>query len=72
MPKKKQARYCLNIPTELYSKVVAAARQRGLSTVDLFRAFTKLGVIAIEIEDDPDAVLIMRKGDQETQLKVIY
>jgi hypothetical protein len=58
----------MTIPPELYDELKVAADARGTTVVELLRKMVKLGLIALAIEADPDAALIVREGEREREL----
>lgn len=61
-------RYNLVLPEELFDEVRREADEHGTTVVDLIRRFIKLGLLAMNIQEDPDSALIIRKGDTEKEL----
>jgi hypothetical protein len=61
-------RYNLVLPEELYQEVQTLAERRGTTVVDLFRRFTKLGLLVAKAEESPDMAFILREGDKEREL----
>lgn len=49
-------RYNLALSTDLYDDLQAAADRRGTTVVALLRTFTKLGLIALGIEETTGSV----------------
>jgi hypothetical protein len=64
-------RYHLVMPDELYAELEAEANKRQSTVVELLRRFIKLGLVAIKVDETPDAALIIREGDKETRI-VLY
>jgi hypothetical protein len=64
-------RYNLTLPAELFDEIQQLADERHTTVVDLLRRFIKLGLLAIKLEEDPDAALIIREGDQERQILIL-
>jgi hypothetical protein len=64
-------RYNLALPPELFERLQAVAREQNTTVVEVLRRFIKLGLIATEIEKRPDAKLIIREGEAETQILLI-
>ena len=61
-------RYNLVLPEELFLEVQTLADERQTTVVDLFRRFIKLGLLAANIEDDQDAALLIKQGEEIKQL----
>ncbi len=61
-------RYNLTLPDELFKELQQVADKRHTTVVDLLRRFIKLGLIATNLEDTPDAALIIREGDTEREV----
>lgn len=66
----KQKRYSLVLPQDLFDEIQKVADSNGSTVLDVMRKFIKLGLIAIEVENDPNSELIIRTGDKEQ--KVIF
>jgi hypothetical protein len=66
-----QKRYNLVLSTEVYDEIKRVADSRDTTVRDILRRFVKLGLLAIDIEDDPDAHLLIRDAETET-LIVFY
>lgn len=64
-------RYNLVLPEELYDEVRLLADRSGTSVVELLRRFIKLGLIAAQIQNDPESALIIRDGKSETKVLLI-
>lgn len=67
----KTKRYNLVIPEDLFDKVRQVAEEEQTTVVEIFKRFTKLGLLATEIQKNPDAALIVKEGDQEKQLLIL-
>jgi hypothetical protein len=64
-------RYNLALPPALFARLQEVAREQNTTVIEVMRRFIKLGLIATEIEKRPDAKLIIREGDSETQILLI-
>jgi hypothetical protein len=73
MPKKtsESKRYNMVLPNNLYEQIKQAAETRGMTVVEMLRKFIKIGLLAIELQDKPEAALIIREGNTERQLYII-
>lgn len=71
MKKKQQKRYNLVLPEGLFNRVQELADEEETSVVELLRKFIKLGLLAVDIEKDPDAALLIREKDVERQLVIL-
>lgn len=65
MQKKKVKRYHLVLPEDIYAEVKKIAEERDTTVVDLFRRFIKLGLLALQVEDDPNASLIIEENGRQ-------
>jgi hypothetical protein len=61
-------KYNLVLPKDLFHEVQKLAKARHTTVIEMFRKFIKLGLIVIQLEDSPDASLIIREGDTERQV----
>ncbi len=58
-------RYNLVLPERLFNDLQQAANEQDTTVVELMRRFIKLGLLALKLQDAPDAGLIVRQGDDE-------
>lgn len=65
---KNTKRYVLVLPQELYDEVEAIANREQVAVVTLLRKFIKLGLIAINLEDDPNSSLVIREDGTEREI----
>lgn len=61
-------RYSLALPADLYDDLQRVAQERNTTVVELLRRFIKLGLFALEIEDEPGSALIIREGEKEREI----
>jgi hypothetical protein len=61
-------RYNLALPETLFDELQKLAERRHTTVVELLRRFIKLGLLAIELEETPDAALLIREGDTEREV----
>ena len=61
-------RYHLVLPEGLFDEVQMYANRQQTTVVDVFRKFIKLGLLAAQIEDDPEAALLIRQGNTEREI----
>lgn len=61
-------RYHLVLPNEMYSQVELIADKHAVNVSDVFRRFIKLGLKAIELEEEPESALIIREDGKEREL----
>ena len=64
-------RYSLVMPEDLFAEVERLAQRQNTTVVDLLRRFTRLGLLAMQVQDRPDAALILREGGVERQLLLL-
>ncbi len=64
-------RYSLVMPEELFAEVERLAQRQNTTVVDLLRRFTRLGLLAMQIQERPDAALLIREGGVERQLLLL-
>ena len=57
-------RYNLAIPTDSYETLQKISAQEATSVADLLRRATKLLLFVRSIKDDPDARLLIARGDE--------
>jgi hypothetical protein len=61
-------RYNLILPEELFQTVDNIAKKQHITTIDLLKKYIKLGLLASEIENDPDSKLIIRQGKTDREI----
>ena len=59
-----RTRYNLEISTENYRHLKKVAEQEGTTVADLMRRATKLLLFILSIKQDPDARLMVKRGDE--------
>jgi hypothetical protein len=64
-------RYNLTLPETLYDALKAHADKRETTVVELFRRIVKLGLLALELEDNPNASIMLKEGDELTKIVLI-
>ncbi len=64
-------RYNLVLPEEMYTELEKVARKRHTSVVEMLRRFIKLGLLVDQIDDRPEAELLIREGSRERQIVLI-
>jgi len=52
----------------LYDELQRVAASRGASVSHLLRAFIRLGLKVVQLEDNPGAALILREDDREREI----
>lgn len=65
---KELKRYNLVLPLELFDEVRKIADSRHTTVVEMLRKFIKLGLLAIQVEEIPDATLLIREGNTEREI----
>lgn len=64
-------KYNLALPQELFDELQEVADKRHTTVVELLRRFIKLGLIASQIDETPDAAIIIREGDKEREILIL-
>ena len=64
-------RYNLLLPEDLYAEVKAVADRHDTTVAGMLKRFIKLGLIAVKVEDDPDAALIIRQGGRDREILLL-
>jgi hypothetical protein len=64
-------RYNLALPRKLFDEIEKIAVERQSTIVDVLKMFIRLGLYAVEIDRDKDAMLIVREGDREREIVLI-
>lgn len=67
----KTKRYNLVLPEDLYDEVKKAAEEKHTTVVEILRQFIKLGLLMTQIENSPEAKILIREGDSEKELILI-
>jgi PIN domain nuclease of toxin-antitoxin system len=68
----KTRRYNLTLPEAVYQDVEKLAQEEGVQMTDILRTFIKMGIIAHIVHKDPDKQLIIREGEEETEILMVY
>lgn len=61
-------RYNLALPKDLYGELQCLAKSEHTTVLDLIRRFIKLGLVAVHIEKDPDAKIVIHEGNRQREL----
>ena len=64
-------RYSLVMPDDLFTEVERLAARQQTSVVELLRRFTRLGLLATQIQDRPGASLVIREGETEREVVLL-
>ncbi len=64
-------RYTLVLPKELFDEVQRVADARHTTVVDMLRRFIKLGLLSVQLEEAPDAALLIREGESEREILLL-
>lgn len=64
-------RYNLVVPEDLFNELQQLAEARGTTVADLLRRFIKLGLIALQVDQDPNSALIIREGGTEREILLL-
>jgi hypothetical protein len=64
----KMKRYNLVLPEELFNEIKILSEKQHTTVVEILRRFIRLGLLATQIEEIPDAALLIREGDNERQI----
>ncbi len=64
-------RYNLVLPEDLFNEVQRLADTQHTTVVELLRRFVKLGLLAIQLQNSPDAALIIREGEREREILLV-
>jgi len=65
-----RTRYNLELSTENYENLKKIAEQEGTTIADLLRRATKLLLFVLSIKQDPDARLLVERGDEVQEIVV--
>jgi len=63
-----RTRYNLELSTENYENLKKIAEQEGTTIADLLRRATKLLLFVLSIKQDPDARLLVERGDEVQEI----
>ena len=61
----------LVLPDELFAEVERLAERQQTTVVELLRRFTRLGLLATQLQERPDAALLIREGGTERQILLL-
>jgi len=71
MSKPKMKRYSLVLPEVLFAEIQGIADSKGTTVLEVLRTFIKLGLIASELEKQPNSALIIRSDNQDKEVVLI-
>ena len=54
-----------------FEEVQSVAKKRGISVVYIIRQFINLGLLATELQDRPDAAILIKEGDRTKELYIL-
>jgi len=63
--------YNLSLPEPVYDEVRDLATAHNTSVLEIFRKFTKLGLIAFDLENSPGAKLIIKDEQGEREIIIL-
>ncbi len=64
-------RHSLTLPEELFREVKSVAERHQATMMETLRRLIRLGLILARMEDTPEAVFIIRQGDNERQIMLV-
>jgi hypothetical protein len=64
-------RFNVGLPEPLAQELQRVADENGTTVVELLRRFTKLGLLAIRLQQLPDAGLIVRECGEEQKIMLL-
>jgi hypothetical protein len=64
-------RYNLVLPQALYQQLQEVADERHTTVLELIKRFIRLGLLAVQAEDDPNLDFIVRENGVEKRLLVL-
>ena len=71
LPETGTRRYTLVFPEERFAQVERLATAEHTTVVELLRRFTKLGLLASEVQRTPGAALLIRDGEGEGERQIV-
>lgn len=70
--RKEIKRYNLALPQELYAELQNIAENEYTTVLEVIKKFIKIGLISVNIQNDPDSKLIIKQKDKERELSFIF
>jgi hypothetical protein len=64
-------RYGVELPPEIHAELRRAAEERRTTVAVILRQILKLGLLAIDLERDPSAALVVREGEREREVVLL-
>lgn len=61
-------RFNLVLPNELVKRVQKIADDEHVSVVEILRRFIKIGLLAVEIQNNPNASLVIKDDEGEKEI----
>lgn len=65
-------RYNLVLPMLLFTQLDNLAKEQGESIVGVLKKFIKLGLLVVELQKDPSAEVVIRRGDEEETMPPLW
>jgi hypothetical protein len=69
--KKGVKRYNLALPEDLYGELQYLAENEHTTVLEIIRRFIKLGLIAVNVQNDPKSKLVIHEGKRQRELAFI-
>ncbi len=63
-------RYPLVLPTEVFEEIVALAKEHKITVAEVLRRCVALGLVAGEVERQPDSALLIRDANGMREIEV--
>ncbi|MBV9789516.1 MAG: hypothetical protein JOZ51_15125 [Chloroflexi bacterium] len=60
-----EQRYTLTLPSEIYEELKGQAEKRGLSIKEAVRQCLKIGLVAMKVDEDPNAEMFIKEKIQD-------
>ncbi|HEX8597355.1 MAG TPA: hypothetical protein VF952_02455 [Chloroflexia bacterium] len=68
----KLKRYNLALPHELFDQLEAIAEENHTTVVEVLRRFIKLGLVAVKAQKEENTTFLIREGEKEREILVIF
>lgn len=68
---KSEKRYNLSLPNDLYYELDRIANKHNTTKLEVIRKFIKLGLVAENVESDPNSHLIIKDDKGERELMIM-
>lgn len=71
MSENEEIRYNLRLPSSIYDELEQIAKKYGTNRLELIRKFIRLGLLAVELEKQPESGLYIKRSGELEKLLIL-